>query len=67
MKRLYILLAVMVVMVGALFAGQNALAEVFTGTEARIPSWGRTGPTVAGALHNGVAILEGVHRQGPVR
>jgi Ca2+-binding RTX toxin-like protein len=32
MNRLYILLTVMVVMVGALFAGQEALAEVLTGT-----------------------------------
>ena len=30
--RLYILLAVMVVMAGALFAGQEALAKVLTGT-----------------------------------
>jgi RTX calcium-binding nonapeptide repeat (4 copies) len=33
MNRLYILLTVMVVMVGALFSGQEALAEVFTGTD----------------------------------
>jgi hypothetical protein len=32
MNRLYILLTVMVVMVGALFAGHEALAEVLTGT-----------------------------------
>ena len=32
MHRLCILLAVMVVMVGALFAGQDALAKVFAGT-----------------------------------
>src|SRR5829696_1662691 len=32
MNRLHILLAVMVVMLGALFAGQEALAKVFTGT-----------------------------------
>lgn len=33
MNRLYILLTVMVVMVGALFSGQDALADVFTGTD----------------------------------
>ena len=32
MNRLYILLTVMVVMVGALFAGHEALAKVLTGT-----------------------------------
>ena len=32
MNRLYILLAVMVVMVGALFTGHEALAKVLTGT-----------------------------------
>src|SRR5215203_2473490 len=32
MNRLYILLTVMVVMVGTLFAGQEALAKVLTGT-----------------------------------
>src|SRR5688500_16682673 len=32
MNRLYILLTVMVVMVGALFSGQEALAEVLIGT-----------------------------------
>ena len=32
MYRLYILLTVMVVMVGTLFAGQEALAKVLTGT-----------------------------------
>ena len=32
MNRLYILLTVMVVMVRALFAGQEALAKVLTGT-----------------------------------
>jgi hypothetical protein len=33
MNRLYILLTVMVVTVGALFSGQEALAKVLTGTE----------------------------------
>jgi hypothetical protein len=32
MNRLYILLTVMVVMVGALFAGHQALAKILTGT-----------------------------------
>ncbi len=32
MTKLYILLTVMVVLVGALFAGQEALAKVLTGT-----------------------------------
>jgi Ca2+-binding RTX toxin-like protein len=32
MNRLYILLMVMVVMVGVLFVGQEALAKVLTGT-----------------------------------
>jgi hypothetical protein len=47
MNRLYILLTVMVVMVRALFAGQEALAKVLTGPPATIRSWGPTGTTAS--------------------
>src|SRR5215213_10852259 len=47
MNRLYILLTVMVVMVGALFTGQEAWLRSSSAPTARIRSWGPKGTTAS--------------------
>jgi hypothetical protein len=47
MNRLRILLTLIVMMVGALFVGHQALAKVLTGSAAEDTHWGPTGPTAS--------------------
>ena len=70
MNRLYILLTVMVVMVGALFAGHQALAKILTGTagdDTLVGTDGKDRLKVPHSFERMEAADRGVRRGEPAR